>query len=136
MTFRPTTNFTREPATPMRPLVDPAGWTAADLAASDDWVYLLSRTELAELAAAVAGVEARGLDIKDIGRDDFPLPTLGPALRSLRDELLEGRGFLLIRGVPVETLTKAQAAATFWGIGVWLGQPVSQNGQGHRKSVV
>jgi len=131
MTFRRTTDFVREPALPMRPLVDPAGWTAADLAANDDWVYGLSQTELDELAAAVADVEARGLDIKDIGRDDFPLPTLGPALRGLRDQLLDGRGFLLIRGVPVAQMTKAQAAATFWGIGVWLGKPVSQNALGH-----
>jgi len=131
MSFRPTTGFVREPATAMQPLVDPAGWTRDQLAASDDWVYALSEAELGELARAVADVEARGLDIKDIGRDDFPLPTLGPALRALRDELLDGRGFLLIRGVPVARLTKAQAAAIFWGIGVWLGRPVSQNARGH-----
>ena len=38
----------------------------------------------------------------DIRREDFPLPTLGPALERLRAEVLNGRGFVLLRGMPVE----------------------------------
>jgi len=38
MPFRPA-DRRREPAIPMQPLVDPAGWTADDLAANDEWIY-------------------------------------------------------------------------------------------------
>ena len=66
----------RLPAEPMQPVVDPSEWTGAALDASDDWKYPLTRLEIAELDGALAGVEARGLEIKDIGIEDFPLPTL------------------------------------------------------------
>jgi hypothetical protein len=131
MTFRPRRNRARQPAAPMQPLVDPAGWTGEELAAAADWIYRLSAAEIGELESAVASVRRQGMEIRRIGRDDFPLPTLGPALLRLRDELLEGRGFVLVRGVPVARMDREQAALAFWGIGAWLGRAVSQNGQGH-----
>ncbi len=79
MTFRPAGRV-REPAVPMQPLVDPAGWYPDDLAANDDWIYELSETEAAEVRDAVAGVERRRLDIKDIRRENFPLPTFDDGL--------------------------------------------------------
>ena len=36
----------RAPAIPMQPVVDPAGWTAADLAKTDSWIYTLSDSEI------------------------------------------------------------------------------------------
>jgi hypothetical protein len=98
---------------------------------SDSWIYRLSPAEIAEIEDAVAGVEARGLDIKDVGRRDFPLPTLGPALSELRAELLDGRGFAMLRGLPVGRMTKPRVAAAFWGVGTYLGRAISQNGRGH-----
>jgi hypothetical protein len=115
----------------MKPIVDPAGWYADELAAGDEWIYALSDREITELRGAVASVEARGLDIKAVRRADFALPSLGPALATMRDELLDGRGLVLIRGVPVADMTRAQSAIAFWGIGAHLGHAVSQNGQGH-----
>ena len=35
-------------------------------------------------------------------RDDFPLPTLGPVLDRLRAEVVDGRGFVRLRGMPVD----------------------------------
>ncbi len=70
----------RLPAEPMKPVVDPSEWTGADLAASDDWKFVLTAGEIAELDAAVAGMEARGLQIKDITSEDFPLPALDAKL--------------------------------------------------------
>jgi hypothetical protein len=36
------------------------------------------------------------------GREDFPLPRLGPRLKALRRDLLDGRGFAYLRGLPAE----------------------------------
>ena len=130
MTFRPAPRG-REPAVPMRPLVDPAGWTAGDLAANEDWIYELSEAEADEVRAAVADIERRGLDILDIGRGDVAMPRFDDALAALYDELLEGRGLALIRGLPVDAFTKAQAAAAFWAIGTRFGRALSQNRKGH-----
>ena len=39
--------------------------------------------------------------------------------------------FALLRGLPVERMTRFQAAVAFWGIGQHIGKPVSQNNKGH-----
>ena len=76
---------------PPRPLVEgDAAWFGPDLAARPEvWTYHLSDPERAEIAAAVAGVQARGTDIADITRADFPLPTLGLVLQGGADVMLD-----------------------------------------------
>jgi hypothetical protein len=73
----------------------------------------------------------RGLDVADIRREDFPLPTLGPVLDRLRGQVLDGRGFVLLRGVPVEGRPIAESAAAYWGLGTYFGVARSQNAKGH-----
>jgi hypothetical protein len=75
--------------------------------------------------------EKRGLDIKDIRTDDFALGAFAEALGALHDELMWGRGFVMIRGLPVEGRSRARIAAAFWGVAAYLGEAVSQNGEGH-----
>ncbi len=82
----------REPATAMQPVVDPAGWTGAELAARDDWKFQLTEADVAEIDAAVAGIEARGIEIKDITVEDFPLPGLDARLAAVKDRIIEGPG--------------------------------------------
>ena len=115
-----------------RPIEGPSAWFAADLRGHEaEWSYRLAAAEIAELEAALKLVQSRKLDIADIRRDDFPLPTLGPVLERLRTEVLEGRGFVLLRGVPVEDRPIAESAAIYWGIGAHFGSARSQNAHGH-----
>lgn len=116
-----------------RPLVEgPSAWLGPDLAKRpQEWIHTLSAPELAEVEGAVAATRARGLDIAAIRRTDFPLPTLGPVLDSLRDEVLNGRGFVLLRGLPVEGRPIADSATAYWGIGTYFGHARSQNAKGH-----
>jgi hypothetical protein len=118
---------------PPRPLVEgPSAWIGRDLRSrEDEWIYPLSAAEIGEIESAVAAVRARGLDIAEIRRADFPLPRLGPRLDRLREEILDGRGFVLIRGWPVEGRPVADSAAAYWGIGTYLGSARSQNAKGH-----
>ena len=125
------TTAPRLPAVPLEPVADPAGWSAAEDVNTEEWIYHLSDAEIAEILDAVSGVEARGLDIMDIARGDFALPTLAPALAEIRAELLDGRGYVLVRGLPIAGMTPAQAGAALWGIGLYLGRAVSQNADGH-----
>ncbi len=121
----------REPGELGKKLIDPADWRADDISGSEEWIYRLSAAEIAEIEAAVAAIEARGLDIMDIRRDGFPLPTLAAGLAEVKAELFEGRGIAMIRGLPVEGRTRAQMAAAFWGVGAYLGKQISQNKNGH-----
>jgi hypothetical protein len=118
---------------PPRPLVQgPSAWIGRDLRArEDEWIYPLSAAEIAEIDSATEAVRASGLDIAEIRRADFLLPTLGPKLDTMREEILNRRGFVLIRGLPVEGRPIADSAATYWGIGTYFGNGRSQNAKGH-----
>jgi hypothetical protein len=81
--------------------------------------------------SAVSGLVESSFDLTSISSQDFPLPTLGPRLRHLLDEVLNGRGFVLIRALPVKRWSKREAAIAFLGIGVHLGRLRMQNAAGH-----
>ena len=64
--------------------IDPANWTAEELASANDWVFQLSQSEIAEINSAIAAVESRGDDIMDIRIANFPLPILDAKLAALK----------------------------------------------------
>ena len=121
----------REDAVKLRPVVDPAAWSAADLKADQSWIHPLSAMDIAELDALIAKLEPTISDVLQIKRDDIDLPTLGPRLAAIGDDIINGRGLALLRGVPVDRYTRLQAAIAFWCIGMFVGVPVSQNAKGH-----
>lgn len=110
----------------------PAAWYGPDMARRDDWLMPLADGEIAEIETATKGLAATGTDIAAITARDFPLPTLEAKLRTrVRDEVLNGRGFLLLRGLPVDRWSLREAATAFFGLGAHLGSARSQNSKGH-----
>ena len=116
-------------ATELTALETGCEWRADTLA--DSYVFELTEAHLAELDAALAHAEAAVPDVLDVGAEHFPLPTLGPELARITDDLINGRGVALIRGVPVAAYGKARASSSYWGIGAHLGRPWPQNAKGH-----
>ena len=108
------------------PLVTAAAWRAADLA-PDAWVTTLGADEIAEIERALAGVRARGIAMGAMRRGDFPLPTLAPRIAGWTRELTDGRGFLVVRGLPVERWSEDESSWAYWGLGLHLGRPGAQN---------
>ncbi len=121
----------REPAVPMKPVVDSAVWTATDLANDEGWVHVLSGPDIAELDLLVETLNEKITDVLEITAEDIHLPTLGPRLKKVASDVIDGRGLALIRGVPVQRYTRLQSAIAFWSIGSFIGYPVSQNAKGH-----
>ena len=115
-----------------RPYQSAAAWKGPELAQSSDWIYTLSAADVAEIDDALARVRSKKLAIPDISRADFPLPGLSAALAGILNELETGRGFMLIRGLPVARLGEAEAAVAYWGIGCCFGTVSAQNMMGHR----
>jgi len=118
-------------ARPGEPAIDPAGWTKDEIAASDGWIHRLDEAEIAELDEVVGGLDRSGIEIRDIGRDSFEFAGLAPRLASIKRDVLWGRGFAVIRGVPVARYSRRQSAIAFWCLGLHVGVPVSQNAKGH-----
>lgn len=110
----------------------PAAWIGREIAKREDWILRLTATHVAELEAAAAPLARDDLaKLPDLAPVDFPLPTLGPHLAAMRESLLFGRGFALVKGLPVARYSPAEYSAIFMGIGAHLGRARSQNGKGH-----
>jgi len=107
---------------------DASVWYGPEFARQTGTVQL-TETEIAEVEIAVRKLEES--DLQYLAAKDVPLPTLALRLRSVLEEVLNGRGFVLIRGLPVERWTRRQAAIAFLVIGVHLGNLRMQNAEGH-----
>lgn len=118
------------PGLPAR-IEDPSAWYGPHMAARSDWIEPLSAAELDELAAASEPWMDAGADLATLAKEKFPLPALTRRLAATLDELLAGRGFTLWRGLPVAQWGRRRSAIAFYGLGTHLGNPLSQNAQGH-----
>ena len=95
---------------PPRPLDAPAAWRGEDMRKREDlWIYPLSDAEIAELDAAQHVATGSGKPLAAMTRADFPLPALARRIDGWRDEIRRGRGFVLIRGIPVDRWSEQQA---------------------------
>lgn len=116
---------------PGRPLTGPAAWRGAELATETAWIHELTAEDVLELETAADLAIRGGRSLVAIGRAEFPLPRLGKKIDAIRRELLTGRGFALLRGMPLHRYTLERAATIFWGMGTHLGTALSQNAHGH-----
>lgn len=110
-----------------QPVTDVSAWKGEALAHDDRWVHRLNADELDDIHAALDGVRARGLSAGMFDAGAFALPRLGPRLQALMDEVQHGRGFVLLRGLPVADWDLETVRIVFWGLGMHLGEPVTQN---------
>lgn len=126
----------------MNAVVDRSGramaWTRHSFASPADYSVTFSAAERAELIAAVRALaRARRLEpVHALTRADFALPTLGPRLAAAYEDVRSGRGFVVLRGLPIDGLTLDEYTAVVWAIGTWFGSPLSQNAQGELVSYV
>eukprot|EP00878_Enallax_costatus_P011738 GHUV01012254.1.p1 GENE.GHUV01012254.1~~GHUV01012254.1.p1 ORF type:complete len:229 (+),score=53.92 GHUV01012254.1:239-925(+) len=122
---------------PFMPINDPCVWTASSWdGRHHEFVYTLTTEDLQELSAATTTFIAAStvttspkLDLSTalvhMNKSSFPLPQLGPKLLALADSQLRpeggGRGFQLLRGLPMDKWTKTEAFVAYMGISAHMG---------------
>ncbi|KZP03183.1 Clavaminate synthase-like protein [Athelia psychrophila] len=114
------------PSTPLpagfpKKLESPLVWEGSDWTDEKKWVYALTPSDLDEIAGALK--HFRGLD-KPLGlvsQATFPLPTLGPVLAGIARELHSGRGFSVLRGIPVAAYTREEVFIIYAGVSSYVG---------------
>lgn len=111
---------------PGRRVEGPAVWHGKDLADPDSWLKVLPSAILDRLNADLEKV--RDKSIQDISRSDFGP---NPYFDEIRNEILNGRGFVLIRGIGPADRTIEEVGRMFWGVGTHFGRPLPQNAKGH-----
>ncbi len=108
-----------------------SAWYGRDLLDSTDWIKFFSQSEKLELDAAMRSVKEKKIKIEDIKKTDFVLPNLSKKFDLIQKELLEGRGFTLLRGLDVDQYHIEENAIIYAGIGSHFGHTLPQNAKGH-----
>lgn len=112
-------------------MTDRAAWRGQDLAVGEH-TCTLSEEEVAELQAALARTKVAGRHWLECEAADFRLPRLDRTLQRLHDDVRDGTGFVLLRGLPVREHGKDDLRAMAWMIATRFGRPVGQNAKGER----
>ena len=117
-------------ANPRAPITSPAVWTATDVADPTQWTIELTGCEREELAGVARSARAAGRTAATLDPVEVPLPSMAETLGRIVQHLADGRGFVLLRGFPVDLLDAAEVELAYFALGLHLGTPVSQDGAG------
>ena len=113
-------------------ITGPSIWSAEEMSHTDDWIVHLSAEGVTEIKDALDVVKRNQKTGYAIEQTDFPLPHLSRSIDSWTDEIENGRGFLVVRGFPVEMSGEASLYDAYWGLGRYLGEAIIQNYEGRR----
>ncbi|OAQ96279.1 hypothetical protein LLEC1_02227 [Akanthomyces lecanii] len=109
-------------------ITGPTVWEGRDIAARQgEWVHRWTDGELNELLQAVDAFTISGIPLININKHNFSIPNVTRTLQAVRHDILNGRGFVLFRGLPVEAWGRQKAAIAMMGISAHLGYLLSQN---------
>lgn len=114
----------------------PAAWVGEELGHDQSWLHELTDIEINALDNALAQIKIPGKTFPYFTKNDFHIPELSATLNQLGEELEGGRGFSVMRGLPVDRYTEDEINIIYYGIGLNLGLPVRQNPKGDLLGVV
>jgi len=104
----------------------PSAWSGQELAAAPGWKIGFTREQQRRLRDITKTQAARGIDLLDYERADFPfgdcLEVLARAMAIVRG----GLGIALVKDFPAEGMTEEEYKLLTWAIGLHLGVAVPQ----------
>jgi len=106
----------------------PAVWKGPDLDWTKEGLHILSADEIEEIDGALRHLLALGeIDFPDISPQTFPLDKMGRFMRELPAFLRNGRGFMMLRGLPRERYSDDDMTRIYFGLGSYVSKPVTQS---------
>ncbi|KAH6971664.1 hypothetical protein BKA56DRAFT_594770 [Ilyonectria sp. MPI-CAGE-AT-0026] len=99
-------------------LDSPLAWTSDSFPKQEEIVFSLTDNQKEEIYSAVRNFQSLGLPVRDINRDNFPLPTLASPLNAMVDDLHNGKGFTIIRGL--NSPTPDHDSIAFLGLSAYM----------------
>lgn len=120
-------------ATPGEPVTDSAIWRGTELD-THGWKFTAQDAEtnhlvdLARRIAATLGDDPNRL--LKMSQADFDLGPFAERLDAIMEVVRDGAGIALYRGLPMDDLSLLETAVIYWGMGLHLGTPMSNNPEG------
>lgn len=123
--LRPYSEFPKE-------ITGPTAWDRSEYEQNAErWTHVFSEAEAKEISDAADAFLASGTPLTGITKEKFQLEKFSKFLEPLRKELIDGKGFILFKGLPVQEWGNKKSAVAYMGLGTYLGYFVSQNSRGH-----
>lgn len=117
---------------PLQVLTDASLWFSAEFADPASFTLALTGAMKAELLGATHSAATKRLAFDKLTPSTFPLPKIRPLLDDVVSVLEEGRGFSVLRGVPVEDLDADGRVLAIAGLASHLGELVAQSVHGNK----
>ena len=104
------------------------GWRAAEAAADTSWIHRLSPEAVAGFDQALEHAKREGKELVHMTQDDFPLPSASiDALQAALQRTQGPWGMCQLKGFPVDRWSEDDCRIAYWGLGLYLGVPRTQN---------
>ena len=107
----------------------PMAWRGRDFS-KEDISLDLSRRHAAALKDVLLKIRKAGLLLGEIRAEHCQHPALDDDLERVFDEIQEGRGIVIVRGLPVDSHSVEDISTMFWALGTHFGRGVSQSALG------
>ena len=104
-------------------------WSRAGLA-PEDWTFRFTPEALAEVESIVAALRKDPLPTLLLTPEQFELPACRELMGRVRALLVEGIGFCVVDGLPLERYSEEEAKAAYWVLGLLVGRTVAQKWDG------
>ena len=107
----------------------PMAWRGAELT-NDKIAFDLTGRHRAALEEVLSRVQKARRGLGEIGPEECRHPALDEDFARVFDDIQDGRGIVILRGIPVEGHSDEEIGAIFWAIGAHFGRGVSQSARG------
>lgn len=102
-------------------LDSPLVWEGKDWTDESQWTYVLNDDQLQEIDSGLKHFHSLAVPQGRVNQSTFPLPTLGSVLKDLARELHTGRGFFVLRALPVESYSRTDIILIYAGVSSYIG---------------
>jgi hypothetical protein len=113
-----------------QPFDNPQAWTRASMQDNDAWRMQLTAADGREIANALRHAAAAQVPMLQWRQSDFPLEHLREKLADIAAEVRDGLGITLLQGLDISGYTDEEVCTIYWGLGLYLGDPLGQNPKG------
>ena len=118
------------------PVAERGAWTRASFRDASSFSYRLKQETVAEMDTAIESLRARDIGVQQVTGENFRLPSFSADARALREEILDGRGFVVIDGIDTGRFSADDLKLVYWAVGNTLGEVLPQNLAGDRMCTV
>ncbi|KAL8847888.1 MAG: hypothetical protein Q9221_007099 [Calogaya cf. arnoldii] len=100
----------------------PMAWTGGDFPDESRFIYYLSSDDREEVRRALTHFKDQGLDRDEVSKANFPLPNLASRFTKACEEVYNGLGAVILRGIDVKNYTPEDLLVVFLGVSSYIAE--------------